>query len=47
MSIKKVGRDGEYHHFFYKKKFYIFHILDEKSQIQIIYLYFFIIKING
>ncbi len=22
MSIKKVGQDGEYHHFFDKKKFY-------------------------
>jgi len=22
MSIKKVGQEGEYHHFFHKKKFY-------------------------
>lgn len=22
MSIKKFGQGGEYHHFFYKKKFY-------------------------
>jgi hypothetical protein len=25
MSIKKFGQDGEYHHFFHKKKFLLLH----------------------
>jgi hypothetical protein len=29
MSIKKVGQDGEYHHFFDKKKFFFLPFLNK------------------
>lgn len=32
MSIKKFGQDGEYHHFFHKKKFLLLHFLPLKKQ---------------